>query len=157
MSGLQISLQILQFISDHLIFLGRTNIGRYLIDTLFKWWILTLAHLFRYFFFLTCKFHMPGLFIMPYFGHGKCSVWGFSVLKLTLFRMKRRQKGPPTSFSSVTSSNVGIRPQNFLTFSFNHFAALVQRFKFSTNASLKLLNLNEDHSSKKAVFLVKSL
>ena len=94
------------------------------------------------FFFLTCKFHMPGLFIMPYFGHGKCSVWGFSVLKLTLFRMKRRQKGPPTSFSSVTSSNLGIRPQNFLTFSFNHFAALVQHFKFSTNASLKLLNLN---------------
>ena len=31
---------------------------------------------------------------------------------------------PPTSFSPVTSTNVGVRPQNFLTFSFNPFAAL---------------------------------
>ena len=31
----------------------------------------------------------------------------------------------PTSFSSVTSTNVGISPQNFLTFSFNPFATLV--------------------------------
>ena len=30
-----------------------------------------------------------------------------------------------TSFSSVTSVNVGISPQNFLTFSFNPFATLV--------------------------------
>ena len=36
-----------------------------------------------------------------------------------------RQKGPPISFSSVTSTNVGISPQNFLTFSFNPFATLV--------------------------------
>ena len=36
------------------------------------------------------------------------------------------QKGPPpTSFSPVTSTNVGISPQNFLAFSFNHFATLV--------------------------------
>ena len=28
-------------------------------------------------------------------------------------------KRPPTSFSLVTSTNVGISPQNFLTFSFN--------------------------------------
>ena len=28
-------------------------------------------------------------------------------------------------FSSVTSANVGIGPQNFLTFSFNPFATLV--------------------------------
>ena len=34
------------------------------------------------------------------------------------------QKGPPTSFSPVTSTNVGISPQNFLTFSFNPFATL---------------------------------
>ena len=32
---------------------------------------------------------------------------------------------PPTSFSPVTSTNVGIRPQNFLTFNFNPFATLV--------------------------------
>ena len=35
------------------------------------------------------------------------------------------QKGPPTSFPPVTSANVEIRPQNFLTFSFNPFATLV--------------------------------
>ena len=29
------------------------------------------------------------------------------------------QKAPPTSFSPITSTNVGISPQNFLTFSFN--------------------------------------
>ena len=31
------------------------------------------------------------------------------------------QKGPPTSFSPVTSTNVGLSPKNFLTFSFNTF------------------------------------
>ena len=31
------------------------------------------------------------------------------------------QKAPPTSFSPVTSTNVRISPQNFLTFSFNPF------------------------------------
>ena len=35
------------------------------------------------------------------------------------------QKGPPSSFSLVTSTNVGIRPQNFLTFSLNPFVTLV--------------------------------
>ena len=35
------------------------------------------------------------------------------------------QRSPPTSFSPVTSTNVGISPQNFLTFSFNPFATLV--------------------------------
>ena len=37
------SLQILQFISGHLIFLGSVNIGSYLIVALFERWILTLA------------------------------------------------------------------------------------------------------------------
>ena len=64
---------------------------------------------------------------------------------------------PRTSFFPVTSTNVGISPQNFLTFSFNPFATLVQNFKFVPSASLKLLNLNQDHPSKKAIFLVKSL
>ena len=45
-------------------------------------------------------------------------------LSLTLFRM-RAQKGPSTSFSSVTSAKVGIIPQNFLTFSFNSFDTFV--------------------------------
>ena len=34
-------------------------------------------------------------------------------------------KRPPTSFFPVTSTNVGICPQNFLAFSFNSFASLV--------------------------------
>ena len=67
------------------------------------------------------------------------------------------KKDPPTSFSPVTSTNVGFDPKNFLTFSFNHFATLVQNLKFVPSASPKLLNLNQDHHSKKAVFLVKSL
>ena len=35
------------------------------------------------------------------------------------------QKGPPAGFPPVTSTNVGIRPQNVLNFSFNPFATLV--------------------------------
>ena len=35
------------------------------------------------------------------------------------------QKGPPTSFSPVTSTNVELSPQKFLTFSFNTFATVV--------------------------------
>ena len=66
-------------------------------------------------------------------------------------------KSPPTSFFPVTSTNVGIEPYNFLTFSFNSFATLVQNFKFVLSASPKLLNLNQDHPSNKAIFLVKSL
>ena len=35
------------------------------------------------------------------------------------------QKDPPTSFCNVTSTNVGISAQIFLTFSFNPFVRLV--------------------------------
>ena len=35
------------------------------------------------------------------------------------------KKAPPTSFFSVTSTYVGTSPQNFVTISFNAFAALV--------------------------------
>ena len=44
---------------------------------------------------------------------------------LTLFRMGGGEKAPPTSFSPVTSTNVRLRPQNFLTFSFGTFDRLV--------------------------------
>ena len=47
---------------------------------------------------------------------------------LTLFRMGKwggGPKRPPASFSPVTSTNVGISPQNYLTFSFKPFATLV--------------------------------
>ena len=64
---------------------------------------------------------------------------------------------PPTSFFPVTSTNVRISHYNFLIFSFNPFVTLVQNFKFVPSASPKLLNLNQDHPSKKAIFLVKSL
>ena len=68
------------------------------------------------------------------------------------------QKGPPpTSFSHVTSTNVGIGPLKFLTFSFDPFAILVQNSKFVPSASPKLFNLNQDHPSKKAISLIKSL
>ena len=53
-----------------------------------------------------------------------------------------------TSFSPVTSTNVGFRPKNFLTFSFNPFTPLLQNFTFAPSASLKLLNLNQDYPSK---------
>ena len=75
---------------------------------------------------------------------------------LTLFRMGGK-KAPPTSFSPVTSTNVEFGPQNILTFSFNPFATLVQNFKSVPSASPKLLNVNKDYPSKKAIFLVKSL
>ena len=66
------------------------------------------------------------------------------------------EKCPP-SFFPVTSTNVGFGSQNFLTFSFNSFATLVQNFKFVPSGNPKLLNLNQDHLLKKAIFLVKSL
>ena len=84
----------------------------------------------------------------------------FVFWSLTLFRMGRGRGGKrasPTSFSPVTSTNVGFGPQNFLTFSFNPFATLVRNFKFVPSASPKLWNLNQDHHSKKAIFLVESL
>ena len=44
---------------------------------------------------------------------------------LTLFRIRGRgAKRPPTNFSPATSTNAGISPQNFLTFSFNPFGTL---------------------------------
>ena len=56
--------------------------------------------------------------------------------------------GGVTSFSPVTSTNVGINPQHFLAFNFNSFATLVQNVRAIPSASPKLLNLNQDHSSK---------
>ena len=69
------------------------------------------------------------------------------------------QKGRPTSFSSVTSANIRISPQNFLTFSFNLFATLIQNFKFVPSTSPKLLNLNQNHLKKNNIFadIIKTL
>ena len=57
---------------------------------------------------------------------------------LTIFRIGEGgggQKGPPISFSSVTSANVEISPRNCLTFSFKPFARLVYNFKSVLSAS----------------------
>ena len=81
------------------------------------------------------------------------SPWLLRYNDLTLFRIGP----PPTSFSSVTSMNVGIWPQTFLTFSFNPIDRLVQNFKFVPSTSPKLLNLSQDYPSKTVVFLAKSL
>ena len=75
---------------------------------------------------------------------------------LTLFRMRGGKKALPTSFSPVTSTNVGIILPNFLTFNFNRYITLVQNFKFVPSTSPKLMNLNQDHSSKKVTFLLTS-
>ena len=62
------------------------------------------------------------------------------------------QKGHPIpDFFPVTSTNAVISPQKFLTFSFNRFPTLVQNFKAIPSACPKLLNLNQDHPSKKWV------
>ena len=42
--------------------------------------------------------------------------------------------------------------QNFLAFSFNPFSTLVENFKAVTSVSPKLLNLNQEHLSKKCFF-----
>ena len=62
------------------------------------------------------------------------------------------KKAPFTSFYPVTSTNVEFDSRNFLTFSFDPFATLVQNFKFVPSACPKLLNLNQDHSSMKSDF-----
>ena len=66
--------------------------------------------------------------------------------------MEGGKKGLSTRFSPVTSSNVRISLQNFLTFSFNPFDRLVWNIKFLPSASPKLLSLNQDHPSKKSGF-----
>ena len=63
-----------------------------------------------------------------------------------------KQKAPSTSYSQVTSTNVGFSPPNFLTFSFNPLPKLVKNLKFVPTACPKLLNLNQDHPSKKRFF-----
>ena len=52
------------------------------------------------------------------------------------------QEPHPTSFFTINSKNVGFSTQNpnLLTFSFNTFVTLVQRFKVISNVSPKLLN-----------------
>ena len=46
-------------------------------------------------------------------------------------------KRSPTSFSPVTSTNVGFSVQNLPTFNFNPFVTLVENFKVVASASPK--------------------
>ena len=76
------------------------------------------------------------------------------IIHLTQFRMGGEgQKAPIlTSSPPVTSTDVGVSHQNFLTFSFNPFATLVRNFKAIPSASSKLLNFHQNHPSKRVVF-----
>ena len=80
-------------------------------------------------------------------------------MALTLFTMwgAKSTLPPPLRFSSVTSTTVRTSSQNFLAFSFNPFATLVLNFKALSSGSSRLSNLNQEHPSKKLLFLVISL
>ena len=71
--------------------------------------------------------------------------------QLNSTQRERRQKDPPTSFSSVTSINVIINLQNFLTFSFNSF--VTQNGKAMPIITSKLLKFNQEHCLKSWFFL----
>ena len=73
------SLQILHIISDHLIFFRSVNLAGYFRGAIFWKVNFNSCSFFRYFF-LTCQFYMTSLYVIPYFGHGQCSIWGFLVL-----------------------------------------------------------------------------
>ena len=70
---------------------------------------------------------------------------------LALFRILWAKAPSPYYFFHVTSTNVGISFQNFLTFKFNPFATLMWNFKAIGSACPKLLK------TFKVFFLVKSL
>ena len=75
--------------------------------------------------------------------------------KVRLFnpiKVGREKKSVSTSFFHLTSTDVGVSSQNFLTFSFNPFDSLMPNFKVISSASPKLLNRNQDHYSKKKFF-----
>ena len=61
-------------------------------------------------------------------------------------------KKPPYQFLPCNFYKRRIWLSKLFDFYFNPFATLVQNFKFVPSASLKLLNLNQDHPSKKAIF-----
>ena len=76
-------------------------------------------------------------------------------INLTLVRIGEQPPLPRYQFSPVTSTNLGISPKNFLTFRFNPFTSLVQKFKAKPSGSSKLLKLKQDHPSKNLGLLFK--
>ena len=96
--------------------------------------------------------------VISLFIHGfNCNIYSFLVILVTPIQDGVGQKGLSTSFFHVASTNVENYPKYFLIFSFNLFATLVCNFKAIPSASPKLLNLKQDHPSKRVAFLVKSL
>ena len=67
-------------------------------------------------------------------------------------RMEGKRPLLPTSFSPLTSTNVGSSPKNFSNFNFDTFATLLQSLKTIPSANPKLLNLKQGLSSKKLFF-----
>ena len=61
------------------------------------------------------------------------------------------QKGPPTSFSPVTSTNLGISSQNFPTFSFKPLPHLC-KFQRHTYCQSQIIELEPRLPLKKIVF-----
>ena len=63
-------------------------------------------------------------------------------LHLNPIQDRGKQKAPPpTSFSSVTSTNVGNSPKNFLTFSFKPFTVLLSLRAFSWNCIISFVKI----------------
>ena len=68
------------------------------------------------------------------------------------------KKTPPYHLKfPATFPRVGTCPANFKNFSFNTFSTLLSNYKVISTTIPKLLNLNQDHSSKKSVFMVRLL
>ena len=59
------------------------------------------------------------------------------------------QKATPYQFPPLTSKTAEIRPQNLMTSNVSHFCLTCVKCQGYNSASFKLLNLNQDHSSKK--------
>ena len=66
-------------------------------------------------------------------------------------------KNPPYQFFPCNFYKRNNLPQNFLTFSFDPFAKVMWSLKAIPRANPKLLNLNQEHPSKKLLFWLKSL
>ena len=84
----------------------------------------------RLFKYSTANIHISKIFPLFYIflqssGILKIKSCSFTGCTLTLFRMRGVKKALITSFSSITSTNVGLSPQNFVIFTFIFFATLV--------------------------------
>ena len=63
----------------------------------------------------------------------------------------------PLQFFFCNFSKVGVTSKSSLASSFNPFDTMMSIFKAIPGTTPKLLNLNQDHLSKKLIYLVKLL